>query len=149
MPSVPTSKACNFLGCKKDKAFSTGYCQEHGGKRSENYEANAKLYNSTAWRKKRDAMRSKFPICSACLLEGKITQTEHIDHVIPHRRNPDRFLINLFQGLCAPHHTQKTMLESKGIYRHYSENGPIDYDENDFNSVIRDQFNSDSSHWAE
>jgi 5-methylcytosine-specific restriction enzyme A len=124
-----------------------GYCQDHGARRSESYEANAKLYNSAAWRKKRTAMRTKYPICSACLVEGRVTQTEHIDHVIPHRRIPDRFLSNLFQGLCAPHHTIKTNLEAQGVYRHYTENGVEDYTEEDY-SVILEKFNSDASHWA-
>jgi len=124
-----------------------GYCQDHGARRSESYEANAKLYNSTAWRKKRTAMRTKYPICSACLIEGRVTQTEHIDHVIPHRRIPDRFLSNLFQGLCAPHHTIKTNLEAQGVYRHYTENGVEDYAEGDY-SAIKEKFNSDASHWA-
>ena len=124
-----------------------GYCQDHGARRSESYEKNAKLYNSAAWRKKRIAMRSKYPICSACMVEGRVTQTEHIDHVIPHRRIPDRFLSNLFQGLCAPHHTIKTNLEAQGVYRHYTENGVEDYTEGDY-SVILEKFNSDASHWA-
>jgi 5-methylcytosine-specific restriction protein A len=148
MPSVPNNTACSFLGCKNNKAFGMGYCQDHGARRSESYAENAKLYNSAAWRKKRTAMRSKYPICSACMVEGRVTQTEHIDHVIPHRRIPDRFLTNLFQGLCAPHHTIKTNLEATGVYRHYTENGVIDYDEEDYNSVIKEKFNSESSQWA-
>lgn len=149
MPSIPTLKICSFLGCKNPKSFNTGYCQEHGANRSEKYSENAKLYNSAAWRKKRTAMRTKYPICSACMLEGRVTATEHIDHVIPHRRIPDRFLINLFQGLCAPHHSVKTNLENQGVYRHYSENGIVDYNENDYSTKIRDQFNDSESHWAE
>ena len=148
MPSVPKSNTCNFLGCKNTKAFGTGYCHEHGASRSEKYEENAKLYNSTAWRKKRVAMRSKYPICSACMLEGRVTQTEHIDHVIPHRRIPDRFLTNLFQGLCQPHHTIKTNLENQGIYRHYTENGIKDYNEEDYGLLMREKFHTEQSHWA-
>lgn len=148
MPSVPTAKICSFLGCKNTKAFGTGYCHEHGAKRSDSYEENAKLYNSIAWRKKRTAMKSKYPLCAACLLEGRVTQTEHIDHVIPHRRIPDRFLTNLFQGLCAPHHSTKTNLENQGIFRHYSENGIVDYNEEDYNLLMREKFHSESSHWA-
>jgi 5-methylcytosine-specific restriction protein A len=148
MPSVPTVQICNFFGCKNTKAFGTGYCHKHGAKRSDSYEENAKLYNSVAWRKKRTAMRTKYPICSACLLDGRVTQTEHIDHVIPHRRIPDRFLTNLFQGLCAPHHSTKTNLESQGIFRHYTENGIVDYNENDYNLLMLEKFHTEGSHWA-
>lgn len=136
MPSIPNTSICSFLGCKKAKAFGTGYCHDHGARRSEGYEANAKLYNSVAWRKKRDAMRSKHPLCAACLLDGIVRQTEHIDHVIPHRRFPDRFLSNIFQGLCQPHHTIKTNLEAHGVYRHYTQKGAVDYNDNDYNALM-------------
>ena len=148
MPSVPNPQTCNFLGCKNKRSLGTNSCQDHGAQRSENYKENSKLYNSTAWRKKRIAMRTKYPICSACLLDGKVTQTEHIDHVIPHRRIPDRFLTNLFQGLCVPHHTIKTNLENTGVYRHYTENGIKDYHDGDYETDIKEIFNSDKSLWA-
>lgn len=136
MPSVPNNACCSFLSCKKPKAFGTGYCHDHGAKRSDTYEANAKLYNTAAWRNKRNAMRSKYPICSACLIDGRVTQTEHIDHVIPHKRMPGRFLSNVFQGLCAPHHTIKTNLEAQGIYRHYTSAGIKDYNDSDYETLM-------------
>ena len=123
--------------------LGTYSCADHGAKRSSNYQENAKLYNSTAWRKKRIAMFSKYPLCACCLLNGKVTQTEHIDHVIPHKRLRERFLVNIFQGLCAPCHTQKTALERKGVYRHYTEAGAIDYTDDDANIVINQQFHSE------
>lgn len=138
MPSVPNVSVCSFLGCKRAKAYGTGHCNEHGAKRSDTYEANAKLYNSAAWRNKRNAMRSKYPLCAACLLDGRVTQTEHIDHVIPHKRMPGRFLTNLFQGLCKPHHTIKTNLEGQGVYRHYTSTCVKDYSDNDYNALMLD-----------
>lgn len=144
MPTVPSSKKCNFFGCKADKVFGTYSCADHGAKRSNNYQENAKLYNTAAWKKKRIAMKSKYPLCACCLLEGRVVPTEHIDHVIPHKRLRERFLVNIFQGLCAACHTQKTTLERKGIYRHYTENGAVDYNDDDANMVINQQFNSEN-----
>ena len=144
MPSVPTNKKCVFLGCQGQKIFASNFCAEHATKKSAKYKANEKLYNSKAWKDTRTAMKSKFPLCGACLIEGKVTSTEHIDHVIPHRRDSDRFLVNLFQGLCGPCHTQKTLLESKGIYRHYTNEGIIDYKDSDYQHLIVKKFHENS-----
>lgn len=144
MPSVPTSKKCNFFGCKEGKVFGTNFCQQHGAKRSEKYRKNEKLYNSAAWKSLRKKGISEHPLCAACLAEGIVTETEHIDHVIPHRQDSDRFLVNLFQGLCAAHHTQKTRLENQGIYRHYTKNGIVDYKDDDYFHLIVKKFHEQS-----
>ena len=136
MPIMPNPKVCNILGCKDKKSFGTGYCLNHGAERSDKYKTNAKLYNSTAWKQQRTVMRSIHPLCACCLIDGRVTQTDHIDHVIPHRRKFDRFMVNLFQGLCISCHTQKTALESKGIYRHYLPTGVKDYSDEDYNYLV-------------
>lgn len=140
MPTIPQSNKCLFLGCKEKGGYGQNYCHLHGAYRSENYKENAKLYNSAAWKKKRTAMLSKYPICAACLLDGRVTQTEHIDHVIPHKRLQERFLVNFFQGLCAGHHSLKTNLEKRGVFRHYTPRGIVDYNEQDYNQVVRVEF---------
>ena len=90
-------------------------------------------------------MLSRNPLCAACLSKNIVTQAEHIDHVIPHRRDSDRFMVNLFQGLCAPCHTQKTRLESQGIFRHYTTNGEVDYKDSDYNKLIVKKFHSETN----
>ena len=140
MPTVPKSSKCYFLGCQNQAGGGSNYCQIHKTDKSDTQKANAKLYNSTAWRKKRVAMQSQYPICAACLLEGRVTETDHIDHVIPHRRMQDRFHVNFFQGLCAPHHSLKTNLEKRGVFRHYTPRGIVDYTDQDYNQVVRREF---------
>ena len=140
MPSVPRSQKCVFFGCKEAKDFGTGFCAKHGAKRSEKYRKNEKLYNSAGWKSLRAKHRSEFPICASCLQRGIVTPTEHIDHVIPHRQDSDRFLVNLFQGLCAACHTQKTKLESQGIYRHYTAQGSVDYKDSDYQQLVVKKF---------
>lgn len=140
MPSVPTSKKCNFLGCPETKIFGTNFCEKHGATRSEKYKQNQKLYNSKGWKSIRAAMLSKHALCASCFSRGIIQPTEHLDHVIPHHQDTDRFLVNLFQGLCAACHTQKTTLEKKGIYRHYTPDGAIDYKESDYQTEIVEKF---------
>ena len=145
MPSVPSQKKCVFLGCQGTKIFGTNFCEKHGATRSKKYKENEKLYNSAGWKSIKAAKKSEFPICSSCLSRGIIKQTEHIDHVIPHRRDADRFMVNLFQGLCAACHTQKTALESRGIYRHYTKDGHVDYKESDYQTTIVKKFHEQQS----
>lgn len=140
MPSVPTSSKCKFLGCKAPKIFGTNFCKDHGAKRSESYKENAKLYNSAAWKHQKIRMRSAHPLCASCLARGIVKETEHIDHVFPHRRDSDKFLVNYFQGLCAACHTQKTRLERQGIYRHYTANGAVDYSDMDYLAMMKKNF---------
>ena len=136
MPTIPKYSKCYFLGCQNEGGGGQNYCHLHRTDKSENQKQNSKLYNSTAWRKKRIAMQSQYPICAACLLEGRVVQTEHIDHVIPHRRVQERFLVNLFQGLCAPHHSIKTNLEKRGVFRHYTPRGIVDYTDQDYKQLV-------------
>lgn len=145
MPRVPDSKKCHFLGCNEGKIFGTNFCQKHGAKRSQKYKENEKLYNSPGWKSIRASIKSQHPLCASCLSRGIIAPTEHIDHVIPHRRLVDRFMVNLFQGLCAACHTQKTLLENKGIFRHYTPDGPVDYKESDYAAIVREKIFSPRS----
>lgn len=139
MPSVPTSKKCNFLGCQGTKIFGTNSCEEHGAKRSDKYKKNEKLYNSAGWKSIKARMRSQHPLCASCLSRGIVSSTEHIDHVVPHRQDSVKFMVNVFQGLCAACHTQKTLLEKQGIYRHYTADGPVDYKDSDYGMLIQEK----------
>lgn len=136
MPSIPTNPPCSHLGCKAPKSYGTAYCVQHGGKQSDKQQQNAKLYNTNAWRKRRAAVLSTHPLCAACLLDGVVTAALHVDHVIPHRQSYDRFMTNVYQGLCHAHHTIKTNLEKQGVYRHYTDKKVIDYSENEALGVV-------------
>lgn len=136
MPSVPDHRICSILGCKNPKTFRSGYCVEHGGGPTDKTRENAKLYNSAKWKATREQQRSLHPLCARCLCEGRVTQTAHIDHVFPHRRDQGRFMANLFQGLCHSCHTLKTIEESKGVIQHWTANGLVEYVEADYGYVM-------------
>jgi 5-methylcytosine-specific restriction protein A len=136
MPSTPTSKKCNFLGCREDKVFGTSWCQTHGGKRSDKYKQNERLYNLPVWDKIKRRVMTTQPLCVSCMTAGKVVQAEAVDHVFPHRQNDQRFLVNVFQPLCIPCHTQKTRLEQLGIFRRYTDDSWIDYGEQHYSEVI-------------
>lgn len=136
MPYAPLNTKCRELGCKNQKTSRSTFCLEHGGGITEKGKQNQKLYNTTYWKRQRISQLSKEPLCARCLLEGKVVQAEHIDHVFPHRQNDKKFRFNLFQSLCQVCHTYKTIDESKGIYNYYSSNGLITYTDADYGKAL-------------
>ncbi len=136
MPTAPLNDKCRELGCQNPKTARSTFCAEHGGGMTEKGKQNSRLYNKTAWSQIRSRELSKQPLCAACLLEGKVSVAEHVDHVFPHRREESKFHRNLFQSLCASHHTLKTQQESKGIYLHYTASGIVEYTGDDYWRVM-------------
>ena len=139
MPTVPKYSKCRELGCNNPKTYRSTFCVQHGGGTTEKGKENNKLYGTAFWKKQRKIQLSKNSLCAACLLEGKVVQAEHIDHVFPHRQDQSKFKSNLFQSLCVPHHTLKTQEENKGIYLFYSPNGMITYTDNDYGFQVTNE----------
>jgi len=139
MPYAPLNEKCRELGCKNPKTSRSTFCNEHGGGITDKGKANEKLYSTAFWKKQRIIQLSKKPLCAACLLEGRVVQAVHIDHVFPHRQDSNKFRLNLFQSLCPAHHSLKTQDENQGIYNYYSPNGIIQYTEADYAKQITDQ----------
>ena len=80
---------------------------------------------------------SKDPICQKCKIEGRITQTEAVDHLFAWTQlGRGAFLRNRFQSLCIPCHSTKTALERRGVFVHYTENGPIEYGLGDYSRIV-------------
>jgi 5-methylcytosine-specific restriction protein A len=136
MPTVPSSTKCRELGCPNPKTYRSAFCSAHGGARTETQKANGKLYNQKAWEKIRARQLSTNPLCARCLLEGKITSAQHVDHVFPHRRDAVKFKLNLFQSLCAACHTLKGQDELKGIYNHYKADKVDVYTDDDYVRLV-------------
>jgi 5-methylcytosine-specific restriction protein A len=135
MPTAPLNTKCRELGCKNEKTSRSTFCNDHGGAITEKGKENSKLYSTAFWKKQRIIQLSKKPLCAACLLEGKVVQALHIDHVFPHRQDQSKFRSNLFQSLCQPHHSLKTQDENEGKYLYYSDNGLITYTDADYGQV--------------
>jgi 5-methylcytosine-specific restriction protein A len=126
MPSIPSNTTCAHLGCKNSKSKYNQYCIQHGGRDEQRYnqkynrerKAFNDMYNTTQWLKLRQIQLSKHPLCVGCQAEGIIKAAKVVDHLFPwsHISN-EAFIINRFQSLCTTHHSEKTQLEQKGIYR--------------------------------
>lgn len=145
MPTIPKFTKCLDLGCKNERSKFNAYCMDHGGRdtfdhRRWNDSAKRKQgidkYQSKQWRTLRQIQLSKHPLCAGCLNEGRIVPAMHIDHLFPWSQIGEQaFYHNVFQSLCHSHHSIKTALEQRGIYRHYKI-PYIDYGLGDYGSVI-------------
>lgn len=134
MPRLP-SPVCDTPRCKSPSVAHSRFCADHAPayKRGDNGE----LYNSSAWSTLRRSQMSKQPLCQACLLEGRITSAQHVDHVFPWRTiGKEAFRANLLQSLCGPCHSRKTGLEQKGTFRHYRRDGARDYQVSDWQAIV-------------
>lgn len=73
------------------------------------------------WSARSLLFRQRFPLCgmrpghrppvmSQCHDEGRLTMAEHVDHVVPHEGDVDRFWDEEgnWQSLCATCHARKT-----------------------------------------
>ena len=68
------------------------------------------------WIELRNIVRAEEPLCRQCLAEGRITATQEIDHIIPHKGNRALFIArDNLQGLCKRHHSAKTAREDGGF----------------------------------
>jgi 5-methylcytosine-specific restriction endonuclease McrA len=138
MPSFPTTQ-CGQTRCKNPAAKGKSLCVEHAPtikRTEERIKANAK-YNSSAWDSIRMRQLSLSPLCQACKQTGQITLAAHVDHVFPWQHiGPAAFRRNLFQSLCARCHGVKSSYELKGIYRHYTDAGILEYKTTDYQGVI-------------
>lgn len=135
MPNIPKIVKCEALQCKEPRVNGSAFCIDHGGKpklTQKRRESNAP-YKTQLWESLRARQLSINPTCQACALEGKVIGANHVDHVFPWRAiGGQSFTINLFQSLCANHHSVKTALEQKGIYRYYTQPHFLDLSINDY-----------------
>lgn len=123
MPSIPLDQ-CAHYHCKAASIRGSVYCIEHAPlqKTSIDRQAFNAPYKSKAWAAIRARQLSREPLCAACKLQGFITQANHVDHVFPWAAiGGQAFTRNLFQSLCPECHGQKSGLEKRGVFRHYTD----------------------------
>ena len=123
MPSSPTPQ-CDEYQCKAPSVKGSRYCLTHTPSKAPTIERRAfnAQYKSAAWEKTRARQLSACPLCAACLIEGRVTAANHVDHVFPWAAiGPHAFTRNLFQSLCPECHGIKSGLEKRGVFRHYTD----------------------------
>lgn len=73
--------------------------------------------NSWKWDKWSRQYRKKFPLCSFCMKEGRVTAAAVVDHIIPHRGDHKLlFEWSNLQSLCKYHHDSVKQAEEKRGY---------------------------------
>lgn len=133
MPSIPLDQ-CATYQCKAPSIRGSVFCIDHAPIKqvSKTREAFNAPYKTAAWAAIRARQLSTAPLCAACLIDGRITQANHVDHVFPWAAiGPHAFTRNLFQSLCPECHGTKSGLEKRGVFRHYTDKAN-DYTAHDY-----------------
>ena len=133
MPSIPLDQ-CATYQCKAPSIRGSVYCIDHAPIKqvSKTREAFNAPYKTAAWAAIRARQLSTSPLCAACMIDGRITQANHVDHVFPWAAiGPHAFTRNLFQSLCPECHGTKSGLEKRGVFRHYTDKAQ-DYTAQDY-----------------
>lgn len=130
---MPRSQ-CDHYHCKAPSVKGSRYCEAHTPSKAATVDRQAfnASYKTAAWQSIRARQLSSQPLCAACLMDGRITQANHVDHVFPWATiGPHAFARNLFQSLCPECHGVKSGLEKRGIFRHYTQHAH-DYTQQDY-----------------
>ncbi len=103
MPSIPKKnrttlavKARSTYLKDKQKAF-TGMDK-----------SNRSIYNSIQWRKLRQMILHKQPICVMCEQKNRYTTANTIDHILPINKGGAVWAIDNLQALCSSCHNRKS-----------------------------------------
>lgn len=115
-------KVCKFPGCKTSVPRGSVYCDQHReAGASEEYRQDQRhdcrewqhLYNTTRWKRRREAQLKAFPLCADCTRAGRIRLAAVADHITPHRGDEELFYNGELQSLCVPCHSIKTNEEQR------------------------------------
>ena len=105
-------RKCTYPGC--NVLVKSGRCVAHARARDRvtHDPDSKKLYNSPQWQALRAAQLAKDPWCADCLKRGEHMPATEVDHIVPHRGDPQLFFDEKnLQSLCKPDHSSKTANE--------------------------------------
>lgn len=80
----------------------------HEQQRKESGKSSTQRGYGYKWQQFRAGHLKQHPLCVHCEREGRLVLATDLDHVVPHRGDPDKFWSGPFQGLCASCHSKKT-----------------------------------------
>jgi 5-methylcytosine-specific restriction protein A len=69
------------------------------------------LYKTARWDRRRRHQLSREPLCKYCLAAGRTEMATVVDHVVPHRGDPELFWNSELQSLCESHHNSSKQSE--------------------------------------
>ena len=120
MPRTP-DHPCAHPGCPELVPRGKKYCEKHKAMHPEEVRSAASRGYTAAWRKASKAfLRDVHPLCRECLKEGRYVKATVVDHIVPHRGDPNLFWDrNNWQGLCKRCHDKKTRQDDQYPVYHY------------------------------
>ena len=119
MPYFP-DHPCRHPGCPKLVPKGQKYCDEHVGQHPEEVRSAAARGYGSRWRRLSRAFLRAHPLCAACQREGRYVKATVVDHIKPHRGDPELFWDqDNWQPLCKHHHDVKTRTEDRFPEYHY------------------------------
>jgi 5-methylcytosine-specific restriction protein A len=130
---------CDEYQCKAHSVKGSRFCEAHTQSKAPTIERQAfnAQYKTAAWAAIRARQLSGYPLCAACLIDGRITAASHVDHVFAWQAiGQHAFTRNLWQSLCPECHGTKSGLEKRGIFRHYTDKAQ-DYTAQDYTFAMR------------
>lgn len=87
--------------------------QRRRNQRSAAAQAYRSLYNTRAWRLRRQTQLDAEPWCCECAKRGKRVVATVADHITPHKGNERLFFEGDLASLCAHHHNSKKQSEER------------------------------------
>lgn len=113
MPSKPP-KPCKHPNCPN--LTHDNYCDEHKGLYVR--ESSGRRGYNNKWRKLSKLFLKRNPLCMECKRTGRLTPATVVDHIVPHRGNPElMWSEGNWQSLCKRCHDKKTgHYDSKPTY---------------------------------
>ena len=119
MPTFP-DHPCRHPGCPKLVPKGKKYCDAHKPLHLEEVRSAAVRGYGSRWRKASKAYLHAHPLCVECERNGRYTVATVVDHIIPHRGDPELFWnTSNWQPLCKRCHDKKTGREDSRPAYHY------------------------------
>lgn len=122
MATMRALSPCNAPGCGR-LVHGPGYCAKHAHvamqskaqQEKKRESASARGYSSQ-WRKARLGYLAKYPLCTICNENGRVTAGNVVDHIKPHLGDKVLFWdSDNWQTLCPSCHGRKTASEDGGF----------------------------------
>ena len=119
MPRFP-DHPCRHPGCPKLVPKGKKYCDDHIALHPEEVRSAASRGYDARWRRLSKLFLLSHPLCVECQREGRYVKATVVDHIRPHRGDPELFWDpSNWQALCKHHHDVKTRNEDQYPVYHY------------------------------
>ena len=96
------------------RPFGRKQVLKHAPPSSQEQRARERFYKTARWLRTREAKLRRDPLCQACLVEGRHTAANHVDHRVPIVDGGAATEDGNLVSLCLPCHSRKTLLERQG-----------------------------------